>query len=283
VALEAALCPRCGGEPRRLVRRARSWLDDVQGVFEVRACHRCGLWVTSPRPSKQDLAHVYPTGYHRSRIAQPRVRRPRRRGSLLDVGCGVGDGLVLAQAEGWDCTGIEMSEEAARIARARGLRVIEGDATGDVYPDQRFDRVRCWHTLEHVVDPGLLLVRLRDAVKVNGAISLVVPNRRSLTSWVFRQYWYHLDAPRHLHHFSPRDIRALATANGLDVASVRHTASPSGLLGSLDIVLGRLLRGDPHLRSRNRPRSILRTLTWPIARMHLADVVEYELVLDSRK
>jgi hypothetical protein len=94
---------------------------------------------------------------------------------------------------------------------------------------------------------------------------------------LFRHRWYHLDVPRHLHHFSPRDIAALAAANGLSVSSVRHSASPSGLLGSLDIFLARFLRRDPRLRSRNELRSISRAITWPIARAHLADVVEYEL------
>ena len=158
--------------------------------------------------------------------------------------------------------------------------MITGDATDDVYPEQEFDRVQCWHTLEHVHDPGLLLRRLRDAVKADGCISLVVPNRRSLTCSVFRRYWYHLDVPRHLHHFGPGDVRTLAAANGLLVRSVRHTASPSGLLGSVDIVVTRLLRRDPRLRSRIRLRSSARALTWPIARIHLADVVEYELVAE---
>jgi SAM-dependent methyltransferase len=282
VTLEPALCPCCGVPPQRLVRRSRSWLDGVPGVFDVRACRACGLWITSPRPSEEDLRRVYPAGYHRSRITEQQAERPRlMHGSLLDVGCGVGDGLVLARADGWECTGIEQSEEAAAIARARGLHVITGDATDDVYPEQRFDRVRCWHTIEHVSDPGLLLRRLGNAVKPNGSISLVLPNRGGLTSAVFRRYWYHLDVPRHLHHFRPNDVRVLAAANGLSVESVRHAASPSGLLGSLDIVLGRLARRDPRLRSRNRLRSTVRALTWPIARLHLADVVDYELVLGS--
>jgi SAM-dependent methyltransferase len=281
VALEAAPCPRCGGSPQRLVRQARSWLDDVPGEFDVRACGTCGLWVTSPRPRTDHLEHVYPSGYHRSRFGEvPRDWPGTRRGALLDVGCGVGDGLILARAQGWECTGIEMSEEAAAIARGRGLNVITGDATDDVYPEQKFDRVRCWHTLEHVPDPGLLLRRLRDATKADGCISLVLPNRRSLTSSVFRRYWYHLDLPRHLHHFGPDDIRVLAAANGLLVTSVRHTASPSGLLGSVDVVVTRLLGRDPRLRSRNSLRSAVRALTWPIARVRLADIVEYELVAE---
>lgn len=281
VGLEPGVCPRCGVEPQRIVRRSRSWLDGVPGVFEVRACPHCGLWATSPRPRRDDISGVYPTTYHRSRIQPIRSDLPPpTRGALLDVGCGVGDGLVLARAAGWDCTGIEISDEAAAIAEARGLKVIRGDATDEVYP-RRFDRVHCWHTLEHVHDPGLLLRRMRDAVKPNASINLILPNRKGLTSALFRHRWYHLDVPRHLHHFSPRDIAALAVASGLSISSVRHTASSSGLLGSLDIFLARFAGRDPRLRSRKRLGSIARALTWPIARVRLADVVEYELTPTS--
>jgi SAM-dependent methyltransferase len=232
------------------------------------------MWITCPRPTKEDIAEVYPAGYHRVGVAAA-IRTSPARGKLLDVGCGVGDNMIQAQAAGWDCIGIEIAPEAVEVARARGLEVIQGDATEDIYPSTAFDRVLCWHTLEHVHDPQLLLRRLRDAVKSSGSISLVLPNPRSVQALLFRRYWYHLDLPRHLHHFRPRDVEALAEANGLSV-STRHTASPSGLLGSVDILLSRCgVRS--RLRSRPSVRWVTRVVTWAIARLRLADVAEYEL------
>jgi len=191
----------------------------------------------------------------------------------------VGDALAVDRDNGWECLGIEVSEEAADVARSRGLDVITADAASDSYPDREFDRVRCWHTLEHVHDPLLLLTRLRAAVKPTGTISLIVPNRQSFTSTVFGRYWYHLDLPRHLHHFAPTDIHALAQATGLAVPQTRHTAAPSGLLGSLDILALQTLHRDPRLRSRNALRNAIRALTWALAKLRLADVVEYTLVM----
>jgi SAM-dependent methyltransferase len=274
---EVARCPLCGVVPRGLARRARSWLDDVPGTYTVRRCPNCYMWVTSPRPAKEDLADAYPPGYHRVGISDTATYSRPVRGKLLDVGCGVGDNMIRAQAVGWDCTGIEIAPEAVEIARARGLKVIQGDATEDVYPDTEFDRVVCWHTLEHVHDPGLLLRRLREAVKDEGGVSLLLPNPHSVQAVLFRRYWYHLDLPRHLHHLQPRDVNALAEANGLSVVSIRHTASPTGLLGSLDILLSRL-GVTSHLRLRPSLRWITRWATWAMARLRLADVVEYELV-----
>jgi SAM-dependent methyltransferase len=279
--LEETVCPLCRQPPGRVVRRAESWLDDVPGRYEVRACQSCDLWITSPRPSSSDLRLVYPHGYYRTRIDDARYPPAKqKRGNLLDVGCGVGDSLVQARSDGWRCVGIEISEEAAAVARARGFEVIVGDATTVPYPARKFDVVRCWHTLEHVPDPAALLDRLREALSEAGLISLLLPNRRSGTSLLFRRYWYHLDLPRHLHHFQPYDVAALAAASGLRVTRIRHTASPSGFLGSIDCcVAGVAGRERTRFRSRSSLRWTARFLTWWLARLRLADVVEYELAI----
>jgi SAM-dependent methyltransferase len=283
--LEEAQCPLCRRSPGRVVRRACSWLDDVPGRYEVRMCDSCGLWITSPRPGAADLGLVYPPSYHRRGVEDARFPAAAPvRGLLLDVGCGVGDGLVKARSEGWRCFGIEISEQAAAIARSRGFPVIVGDATTVEYPPEKFDMVRCWHTLEHVPDPLILLERLREATRDGGRISLILPNGASLTSMLFRGYWFHLDLPRHLHHFRPRDVIALAARSRLQLTRIRHTASPSGLLGSVDCLIASHFPGtQTRLRSRPRLWKIVRPVTWIIGRFHLADVVEYELVRDDTR
>jgi SAM-dependent methyltransferase len=279
VALEPAVCPRCGIPPDRVVRRARSWLDVVPGVYEVRECPACALWMTSPRPRTEELGRVYPPGYHRIGRRDPPWAPPAgEKGTLLDVGCGVGDFLVLARAEGWHCTGIEISPEAAAVARARGFDVIVGDATEVPLPPARFDCVRCAHTLEHVPDPVRLLRRLREAADDDATIEVIVPNRISATAAIFRSRWYHLDVPRHLFHFRPADVGALAAQAGLSIDSLHHTSSPSGLLGSLDCVVAAILgRPRTRLRARKDFRRLALPLAWALARLGWADVVRYRL------
>lgn len=273
--LEPAPCPVCSGVPDAVVRRARSWLDDVGGTYEVRACSSCGMWVTSPRPRRDELHKVYPAGYHRRRAPDlaPRAEAPGR-GAFLDVGCGVGDALAAARSQGWKCSGIEISEEAADIARSRGFEVRVGDVQELELGEGQYDHIRCAHVLEHLPAPGEVLAKLARALRAEGEILVVVPNRRSFTSLVFRRYWYHLDVPRHLSHFRPRDVAELASRSGLHVRAARHTGSPSGLLGSVDCLLG----GRTHLRSRTPLRRPAQVVAVPLARLRLADVVEYRLV-----
>ena len=53
------------------------------------------------------------------------AKRPK--GKLLDVGCGSGHLLKLAQQLGWDVTGIEIDPKAVSVARVKGLNVLHGD------------------------------------------------------------------------------------------------------------------------------------------------------------
>ncbi len=83
------------------------------------------------------------------------MERPRPR--LFDVGAGAGDFLALAQAEGFDVTGNEISEPAIDICRERhGIELHHGDmAALDL--DGDFDAMTMWCVLAHVPNPVALL------------------------------------------------------------------------------------------------------------------------------
>jgi SAM-dependent methyltransferase len=264
------------------VRRSRSWVDELQGVFEVRACPSCGMWITSPRPVRGDISLVYPDSYvpYRTERHAPVLSTPQAyRGTILDIGCGTGKYLEFARKQGWSGTGVELSAAAARVAAARGFDVTVGDALLVDLPLNAFDRVHCAHVLEHVHDPLQLLRRMRGVVKESGVVEVTVPNRNSLGCILFRSYWHGLELPRHLFHFRQSDIYALAERADLEVISVRHIATPSPLLWSIDrllIGLG-LRRGAPWLRDRRRARQTAYSLTGLAALLRFADVVEYVL------
>jgi SAM-dependent methyltransferase len=72
----------------------------------------------------------------------------RGTGRLLDVGCGTGAHASVLGALGWELTGVDISEDMLRIARARGLDVVQADAAQLPFDDQSFDAaVSLWtHT-----------------------------------------------------------------------------------------------------------------------------------------
>ena len=141
-------------------------------------------------------------------------------GKLLDIGCGVGDFLHIAEHNGWQCTGVEPSEEAREIARQR----IKGDLlySEDLnhLPDQSFDLITMWHVLEHVDDLKWQVAQLQRLIKPNGRIVIAVPNYRSYDGRFYNAYWAAYDVPRHLNHFNRTVITKIFKTSGLSLVSM---------------------------------------------------------------
>jgi len=60
-------------------------------------------------------------------------------GELLDIGCGTGAYDVGLTALGWDVTGVDVSEDMLRRARAKGVSALQADATSLPFDDASFD------------------------------------------------------------------------------------------------------------------------------------------------
>lgn len=84
-------------------------------------------------------------------------------GSLLDVGCGTG-GFTEGLAErGWDVTGIDVSEDMLRRARAKGVCVVQADAASLPFEEASFDAAVSVFTSTDVDD---LEAVVREIVRV---------------------------------------------------------------------------------------------------------------------
>jgi SAM-dependent methyltransferase len=69
-------------------------------------------------------------------------------GRLLDVGCGTGARTLAFRDSGWDITGVDVSGDMLRLARDRGLDVVQANAASLPFADGTFDAaVSLWtHT-----------------------------------------------------------------------------------------------------------------------------------------
>lgn len=95
---------------------------------------------------------------------------------VLDLGCGRGDLLAhLREHKQVIGRGIEISEDKAEEAIARGLSVLHGDLTREIadYPDQSFDSVILSQTLQQVYDPALII---REMLRVGRRGIVSFPN-----------------------------------------------------------------------------------------------------------
>jgi ubiquinone/menaquinone biosynthesis C-methylase UbiE len=93
------------------------------------------------------------------------------KGSVLEVGAGIGTLAIRLAKQGFDVTGVDVSSEALRRAqdRAQQENVIvqwrEGFAEALPFADKSFDYVTCCHTLEHVRDLSRATAELKRVAR----------------------------------------------------------------------------------------------------------------------
>ena len=103
---------------------------------------------------------------------------------VLDVGCGGGILSESLAAQGATVTGIDMAEGGLQAARAHavesGLVIDYQLATAEAFAETHegnFDVVTCMELLEHVPDPGSLILACRELVRPGGWVFFSTLNR----------------------------------------------------------------------------------------------------------
>ena len=158
-------------------------------------------------------------------------------GRYLDVGCGSGAALAVAQALGWRITGIEMDEAAAAIGRRFTDELHVGDVLTAPFTSARFDVVTAFHVLEHVPDPVAVTRRMLDWLAPGGLLIVEVPNAGGLGAALFGRAWSGLELPRHLSHFTPATLELVLGKAGGRIVWCWHQAKPRSYLWSLSVLL----------------------------------------------
>jgi len=243
-------CLICGATLRT---RCPSVLDsETREEFSILACPDCGLGYTSPQP--RDLSPYYAAAYYGARHGFTANHCMQRRlrwvhsllGSgwerkLLDVGCGDGGFLLAAQQQGWRGAGTERHGE---VARNCGLQIFPNVRSASAWGP--YDCITLWHSLEHVPDPRATLEACRTALSPEGNLLVAVPDAEGLQARAFGSRWFHLDVPRHLHHFTSRSLTKLLCATGFSPVREWHQEFEYDLLGWSQSALN-ALRMPPNL------------------------------------
>ncbi|MFX0095649.1 MAG: class I SAM-dependent methyltransferase [Candidatus Hodarchaeota archaeon] len=152
---------------------------------------------------------------------------------VLDIGCGIGTDLCILKSRNWDARGIEQSETAVEICRKRNLLVIRGDILS-VEINDLFHVVTLNHVLEHLYHPKKVLKRIHDILEPGGALLIQIPRMDSIFPKIFRSYWFPLDLPRHVSHFSKHIVTKLLEDIGFRIISCFTYSGSYEIINSIE-------------------------------------------------
>jgi len=106
--------------------------------------------------------------------------------TVLDVGCYEGSIGKQLIDQGNKVYGIEVNEEATKLAREKGLIVTTQDLESPFqFEDNMFDGVLAGEILEHILDTEFFLDEIKRILKPGGSLVISTPNVASFGRRIF--------------------------------------------------------------------------------------------------
>jgi len=173
-----------------------------------------------------------------------RMMRCNKGGVFLDVGCGRGEILFMAEDIFDDIYGLDIADDELRRIEEQFLMKKERKVSllscnlNKKWPveSERFDVITCIAVLEHLFDPYAIVAEFNRVLRPDGILIVEVPNIAYL------KYRFNILLGKfpgtsgdeagwdggHLHYFTVSSLRALLNDNGFECLSIRG----SGCLAS---------------------------------------------------
>lgn len=167
-----------------------------------------------------------PDGYYNVSRKEMLDFLPENAKTILEIGCADGtfaSGLKNDKTEVW---GIELMEDQAIKAEKKIDKVFTGPCEDNIdkLPDNYFDVIYCNDVLEHLVDPYIVIKKLRNKLNTNGKIISSIPNVRYHNTFMkvlFKKDWkyesYGVMDRTHLRFFTKKSIQRMYEEAGYKV------------------------------------------------------------------
>ena len=233
-------CPVCK-EPRieEIISSKDYFL--TQETFVIDKCHSCGIKFTNPRPLPKNIFNYYKSEDYISHSNTSKgfinklykiirtytltrkiqlIKKYKTRGNLLDIGSGSGEFLFTISANKFSVTGVEPDQKARNFSISKYKLTVFDESFLAQPHSKNFDVITMWHVLEHVYDLPQRINQLSNLLNDDGILIVAVPNASSYDAKKYGGYWAAYDLPRHLYHFTKKDIWLLFKNHGFEINKI---------------------------------------------------------------
>jgi len=225
-------CPICTNKSFNRIFTVEDW-----SVYE---CTQCNLGITQPFPDDETRSALYddycfvsqddvysnvnsPAFKKKINLEKHRVRFVKKEiktGHLLDVGCGSGFFLYAAKMGGFSVEGFDISgSNNDFIENKFKIPVTICPIEKMDFPENHFDIITMWHSLEHNPEPGRFIEKCLFWLKSEGVMVIEVPNHNCIDAKINPDAWPNWILPFHLYHFTKDSLSALAASCNLNIVA----------------------------------------------------------------
>ena len=226
--IEYIYCPNCKTKKGNTFKQKR---------FTYKRCDECQMVYSVPRFKKEINTEIHsqesykdhyknkviPTiNYRRNVLAKNKYKQImqffKKPGSVLDIGCGLGEVLSAFKENGWESTGIDFNDFAVEYAKKNFELEINKHDIFEMSQEGQYDLVMLWGVIEHVYEPDLLLKKCNSLLKNDGLLVVEVPSADSLLvrycETVGEEAHRTFESARHIMLFSRRSLLDMCKRNG---------------------------------------------------------------------
>lgn len=242
-------CPICGCEEvSAVLKNCKDYLSGKR--FSVARCARCNM-VFTVFSSNLNIGDFYGEEYYNNKSGKfwgvfesifQFFHRQRARNlkdkylpsKVLDFGCGQAGMLRELSSLDVDVMGVESDAASSWLLNKQSFEVKRYSDFAGLVNKQKIeiqDLVVLWHVIEHLDSPSDTLETIKKVMDKNSLLLMSCPNFESLQAKVFRCFWFHLDVPRHLLHYSKRSVVSYLVQQGFEVENVSRGDLSQDLFG----------------------------------------------------
>jgi len=227
----------CGGYKYRVYNFKRDGVD-----FEVIECSRCGLGRTWPIPLLKEDKQVFYNEQDdfNERLEQAAlwrkflnralkiIKKYKKEGDLLEVGCNVGLFIDLANRNGYNAYGIDLSKRATDFGKERfnlNGRLSQGSLIDRKGDSKRYDVIAYIHVMEHIERIEDEFNLIKSALAPDGILYIETPNFNSCWRKALKSSWYGFSPKQHIWQFSRKPLEDILKKNGFKIifSATRHS------------------------------------------------------------
>lgn len=233
-------CPICNHNQFSEFLKTKDYMITKEEFIIVK-CNNCDFCFTNPIPSIDEIGRYYKSEEYVSHSSSKKgiinsiynlvrnytlgkkvklIKSVSNGKQLLDVGAGTGHFLNRCSENSFVVEGLEPDEDARAFAKSSfdiKLRPLED--LNNIRENSK-DIITMWHVLEHVYNLNADFSTLVKVLKSDGKLIIAVPNRNSFDAQFYKNQWAAYDLPRHLYHFTKKDISSFADKHGMRLEKV---------------------------------------------------------------